>query len=441
MTPRRLAALLLALLLGAAPAAAEEERRQRFEIRKVERLYLDDVVAGADGERTVDLFLRAETDFGEPVEHLRPVDLVVREDGDVVGSDDVSLTLLSETGRGAACVLAIDNSRTMKGEPFQQAREAAVDFVERLGSFDRLAVLAFSDEVHEVASFDSARGEARVLLEELGVAEESLGTVLYDAVHRAIEMIRRRDDLPRRAFVIVFSDGKDSGSIHTLEEVIALGQGDESRPRTPVSSIGYARFGQEGLETLQTISDRTRGEFFHASSTLDLRSFFNEIWRQMMRSYVVRFPSSMDGERHTIEVTVEGLTARRTARYPDIAGPWWPWLLGLAVLAAVAGGVAWALRAPRAGRLVFAGGDTPGRSVPVRGPRMRIGGLPENDLVISAPTVSRQHAQILVRGGRVEIEDLGSSNGTFVNGSPVRMAELSPGDKLRLGDVELVFER
>lgn len=426
----------LALALAAAVQA-----ESTFQIKKVERLHLDDIAAAPGGERVMELYLRAETDFGEPVEHLRPVDLTIRDNGDIIDPEDVTLTPLAEDGRGAACVLAIDNSRTMKGEPFNQAREAALGFLDRLGSFDRVAIVAFSSQVEVVADFDAAKAEAKVLLDELEVNASALSTVLYDGIYKSIEMIRERDDLARRRFIIVFSDGKDSGSLKTLEEVLELGRGDELRARTPVSTIGYARFGGDGLKTLETISDETRGEFFHASSTLDLGAFFNEIWRQMMRSYIVRYPGRMDGERHTVEVTIEGRSERRSVDVPKLQGPRWPWIAaGVVVL--VGGVLAFLLlRGRSAGRLIFASGELSGQSVTLAGNRVRIGGLPDNDVVIGSPAVSRYHAQIVVRGGKVEIEDLNSSNGTFVNGTPVRTAEIRSGDKIRVGDVDLVYQR
>lgn len=227
----------------------------------------------------------------------------------------------------------------------------------------------------------------------------------------------------------------------TLDDVIRQGEGDEETPRTPISTIGYARFGGDGLKTLEAISNATRGEFFHAASTLDLGSFFNEIWQQMLHSYIVGFPASMDGDEHVIEVTVEGLSARRSVRLPDLPGPLWPWIAAGAVLLTGAA-LAWILlRGRSAGRVIFQSGELTGQSVTLSGNRVRIGGLPDNDVVVTSPAVSRYHAQIWLRSGKVEIEDLNSSNGTFVNGTPIRTAELRSGDKIRVGDVDLVYHR
>jgi DNA-binding winged helix-turn-helix (wHTH) protein len=61
-------------------------------------------------------------------------------------------------------------------------------------------------------------------------------------------------------------------------------------------------------------------------------------------------------------------------------------------------------------------------------------------VVLDAASVSRHHARIRVEGPRATLEDLGSKNGTRLNGEPVRGArELRDGDAVRLGDVQVLF--
>lgn len=70
-----------------------------------------------------------------------------------------------------------------------------------------------------------------------------------------------------------------------------------------------------------------------------------------------------------------------------------------------------------------------GRIVPVRG-RLTIGRGGECDLVLDEPEMSRRHALIENNGDGIYLRDLGSSNGTFVNGVQVRDAVLHPGDQI-----------
>ncbi|HZU07444.1 MAG TPA: anti-sigma factor antagonist [Chloroflexota bacterium] len=69
-----------------------------------------------------------------------------------------------------------------------------------------------------------------------------------------------------------------------------------------------------------------------------------------------------------------------------------------------------------------------------------IGRRSDSDILIDDPSVSRRHAQILYRDGRYYLVDLGSSNGTTLNGRPVtRPAPLAHGDVLQLGGTRLTF--
>ena len=69
-----------------------------------------------------------------------------------------------------------------------------------------------------------------------------------------------------------------------------------------------------------------------------------------------------------------------------------------------------------------------------------IGRSAQNDIVIDSSLASRRHARLECARGQCVVEDLGSANGVFVNGRRVSRAALSPGDRLRLGDVELTYQ-
>jgi len=71
---------------------------------------------------------------------------------------------------------------------------------------------------------------------------------------------------------------------------------------------------------------------------------------------------------------------------------------------------------------------------------LSLGRDPQNDTVIDHPAVSRLHARIVRRDGAFVIADLGSTNGTFVNGERiVGERVLKPGDSIRIGPCRLVF--
>lgn len=75
---------------------------------------------------------------------------------------------------------------------------------------------------------------------------------------------------------------------------------------------------------------------------------------------------------------------------------------------------------------------------PLDQPSMTIGRSSRNAIQIADPTVSKEHAEVLRRGDRYLVRDLGSRNGTRVNGAEARDAvELKPGDRLEVGHVPL----
>jgi len=73
-------------------------------------------------------------------------------------------------------------------------------------------------------------------------------------------------------------------------------------------------------------------------------------------------------------------------------------------------------------------------TIPLRPGETVIGRAADADVVIESPKVSRRHARVLVDGDRAVIEDLGSTNGTSVNGSRLEAPrELLHGDEIQIG--------
>lgn len=69
-----------------------------------------------------------------------------------------------------------------------------------------------------------------------------------------------------------------------------------------------------------------------------------------------------------------------------------------------------------------------------------LGRNPTNDFRVHDATVSSFHCEIVVSEDSVLVRDLGSTNGTFIDGQPVREARLDPGHILRLGSADLRLE-
>jgi hypothetical protein len=72
-------------------------------------------------------------------------------------------------------------------------------------------------------------------------------------------------------------------------------------------------------------------------------------------------------------------------------------------------------------------------------PEITIGRNPGNMVRVGNPSVSREHAKIVYEGDHYTIHDLGSSNGTFVNGNEVDTQVVEAGDRIRLGEFPIEF--
>jgi hypothetical protein len=69
-----------------------------------------------------------------------------------------------------------------------------------------------------------------------------------------------------------------------------------------------------------------------------------------------------------------------------------------------------------------------------------IGRASDNDVIVDDPMVSRHHCQLRLQHGAYSFADLGSRNGSTVNGQPVSQIALGPGDVIRIGDTEIEFQ-
>lgn len=74
------------------------------------------------------------------------------------------------------------------------------------------------------------------------------------------------------------------------------------------------------------------------------------------------------------------------------------------------------------------------------GRKARIGRSEEGEIVLFDPSVSRVHAVVEVRAGEAVVRDLGSTNGTYLNGRRVETESLRDGDELRFGNTRMRFE-
>ena len=89
--------------------------------------------------------------------------------------------------------------------------------------------------------------------------------------------------------------------------------------------------------------------------------------------------------------------------------------------------------------LVVMDGSQKGRRFALAAGTTRIGRVEGNEIVIESLSVSSRHAEIAADGAGFRLRDLGSTNGTRLNGQPATEAAIFRDDQIQFGDVHLVF--
>ena len=91
-------------------------------------------------------------------------------------------------------------------------------------------------------------------------------------------------------------------------------------------------------------------------------------------------------------------------------------------------------------RLLIKTEGLPTRTIDLRLGVNHVGRVRENDFQLPHSTISSHHCEFVVTNDGVYLRDCESTNGTFINGQPVKEAWLVAGQEVRLGDVEMVVE-
>ncbi len=94
---------------------------------------------------------------------------------------------------------------------------------------------------------------------------------------------------------------------------------------------------------------------------------------------------------------------------------------------------------PGTGMLVVVRGPNAGARFLLDRDRTTVGRHPDSDIFLHDVTVSRRHSELLREGRRFAIRDLGSLNGSYVNGARVDEHMLESGDEVQIGRFKLLF--
>jgi Ca-activated chloride channel homolog len=256
---------------------------------------------------------------GRFVTNLASGDFAVYEDG--VKQD---VTFFNHSNLPIALSILLDTSASME-DKLQTAQDAAIGFTRKLRSQDFGQVIDFDSRVTIAQSFTSNVSEL-----EQAIRKTTAGgsTSLHNAIYIALKELKkaqaRSADEVRRQAIVVLSDGEDTSSLVSFDEVLELAK----RSETAIYAIGLRGRGPEHLRgsfneadyVLRQLAQETGGRVFFARAAAELSGMYDQINQELSSQYMIGYTSrnpKRDGawRRVVVRVTGSGATARTKQGY------------------------------------------------------------------------------------------------------------------------------
>ena len=208
-------------------------------------------------------------------------------------------------------VLALDVSASMS-TALADVKAAAEGLLRALRPQDRVTVVAFNN-----ALFTLSRGvtgtEALPALNKLTAWG---ATALYDVIVRSLQLLSRQ---PGKHALVIFSDGDDSASQATLDQVRKLVA--DSDAMLMAVGLGRGSTVDELKEKLESLADASGGRVLFAEKSDELTASFAKVVEDLINQYTLGFEPQRDGRDHQIRVQVPGRGVRVRARRVYTAPP------------------------------------------------------------------------------------------------------------------------
>jgi hypothetical protein len=271
-----------------------------LQAQRMEHLAVSQVVS-APPELKAYLDVRKTGDA--PVDTLSPLAVEGWLDGRSLPVD--SLKPFSATKERIAYVFLIDVSGSESRAEFGKVKQALVEFVDRMGTGDKAAVIAFGSEVRTVVPYT---GDKNTLQSNIaGLVNDAKKTHLNAALIEGLHLARLSDpNLPSRRSLVVLSDGKDEGSGYTSDDVLEK----LKENRIPIYAVGASSLpAQEQalyLEVLHRFAVLSGGAYYD-STPKNFSSAYSQIHDRIAGVWVAELDCSdcsADGRSYPFQIRV-----------------------------------------------------------------------------------------------------------------------------------------
>ena len=247
------------------------------------------------------------------------------EEGDFLVFEDgikQNITFFSRRQSPIALSLLLDSSASME-EHLPVLQTAASNFVHKLKSNDIAQVIDFDSRVEIRQGFTGNQAELDTAITQLAAGGS---TSLHNAIYIALKELRKvravNEEDVRRQALIVFSDGEDTSSLVSFDEVLDLAKRSETSIYTIAlrGSDVQAKGFREAEFVMRTLAQETGGRAFFPAKIDDLNGVYTQIADELASQYTLGYTSAnprRDGawRRIVIQVSRPNVTPRTKKGY------------------------------------------------------------------------------------------------------------------------------
>ena len=184
--------------------------------------------------------------------------------------------LWHQTKKPVDLIVVMDISGSMQGDKITSARASLLQFIKKLDDRDRLRIDLFNDKITTLTPLSPIAGKRQQVLDSVSGIFEQNSTSLYDAILKAYQDLQTEGDPNHIRALVVLSDGEDTVSYATLDQVIAKITGSESEGGNAIKVFTIAFGADANSDILKKIADPSGGKQYD-SSPENIQKIYDDI--------------------------------------------------------------------------------------------------------------------------------------------------------------------
>lgn len=233
---------------------------------------------------------------------LKADDFIVYENG-----KEQKISFFSNAEQPFDLILLLDFSGSTAGKQ-GLIRKAAARFVETARPTDRIAVVAFTDEIRLVSDLTADR---QTLLEKIKKLEMKGGSRIWDALAYVYQHIIEKRSEKRRSAVVFMTDAMD-GSLNTtytdMVETVRQGETTIFPVFLKTGDYYHPKVGEMGQKSMAILAEESGGEMYPARKFEDLVGIYERIVKDLSRVYTISYEptdETRDGSWRDLQVKIK----------------------------------------------------------------------------------------------------------------------------------------